>query len=499
MSSAEKLFFKRNFASSKDADQRLYLRLFDAIAAQKKYDEASLLKKFHPSFTKKNIAFQKHYLQHQICDALIHYDGRNNESQEIYNQILLIRIYRKKRLLDEAHAVWQKAVARARKTESFALLNLLKKEFEKMILLSSVHTHFDELHSIFKKNVITYTEYAKIITLRDIYTETLLCKRKAHFDLDDKLKEKITDLLKKVNENNEVFPTHSFWFRHYQQMTKATLLYLLTDIPAAFSLFQEVFKDWKKNGEYIKTDGEYYIELLYMINYAGTLNGAYDYVTATFNDPINDLIQDPLQQVNFEAIKFLALNKVYNKTGCYNEVENLVNLTKIKYKQWETSLNTELNRSINLSLGIAFFALEQYNEALYFTKRAITLYKDGTREEHLAVSQILLLLISYNLNNSVIFDAQYRTTYVYFYKRKKKHPFETALIQCLHRSFYMHDNKSKILEYQKALDVFEQNKDDVVQQMSFAIFNYPGWLISKVQRISYRQYVERKVKEEANR
>ena len=61
----------------------------------------------------------------------------------------------------------------------------------------------------------------------------------------------------------------------------------------------------------------------------------------------------------------------------------------------------------------------------------------------------------------------------------------------------MTDNKEKIKEYQKALQVFEQNKNDVVQQMTFSIFNYPGWLISKVQRITYRQYVELKVKTEA--
>jgi hypothetical protein len=61
----------------------------------------------------------------------------------------------------------------------------------------------------------------------------------------------------------------------------------------------------------------------------------------------------------------------------------------------------------------------------------------------------------------------------------------------------MTDNRSKITEYQKALGVFEQNKDDIVQQMTFSIFNYPGWLISKVQRISYRQYVEKKVRQGA--
>jgi len=159
-------------------------------------------------------------------------------------------------------------------------------------------------------------------------------------------------------------------------------------------------------------------------------------------------------------------------------------------------LNSDLNRSVNLSLSIASFVLEQYDDALYFARRVVTYFKDGTREEQLDVANILLLLITFSLDNSRLFDAQYKTTYTYFYKRKKRRHFETALAQCLHRTFYMKDNTSKIAEFQKTLAILEQNKNDIVQQMTLSTFNYHGWLLSKVQRISYRQYVEKKVREE---
>ncbi len=496
LSSSEKLFFKRNFLSSVPAVKKLYVKLFEAICGQKNYDEELILKHFHPHLNKKNIAFQKHYLQQLICKAVIEYDGRNNASQEIYNQILLIRIYRKKGLLDEAHNIWKKAVKKARLTESFALLNLLKTEFEKMILFSSTHTKYDELHSLFKSNAISYVEYADMITLRDIYAETVLLKRKAHFDIDNTLKLKITGLLKQVEQYNKAIHSASFWFRHYYLINKATLLYLLNDIPNALPLLKEVLGFWKKNSSFIVTNGEYYVELMYMINYTGILYGDYQYVKEAFNDDYNDLIEDPVQRANFEAIKYLALNKIYNKTARYDEVEKLLRFMKTKYVQWEPLLNSDMNQTVNLSLGIASFALEKYDDALYFTKRGITYFKDGTREELSSVAQILLLLITYSLNNARLFDAQYRTTYTYFYKRKKKQPFETALVSCLHRSFYITDNKNKIREYQKALLVFEENKDDVVQRMTISIFNYPAWLQSKADRIPYRQFVEKKVKAE---
>lgn len=494
LKSAEKTYFRRNYITNTTGTEKLYLKLFDAIAAQKQYDEAAILKKFSPSLNKKNIAFQKHYLQKQVCDSIILYDSKNTIDQDLYNQILLIRVYRKKGLLDEAHTLWKKAVAKARASEIYPILNLLKTEFEKMILSSNADTHFDDLHSIFKGHIITYSEYTGMITLRDIYTEVLLLKRKAHFDLDEDLKQRIAALLKIIDTTQP--DAQSFWFRHYYRMSKATLLYLMNDIEGSMPLLDQSLTDWKKHTGFIVKDGEFFIELLYMINYAGILHGSYKFVINSFNDPVTELITDPVQRANFEAIKFLALNKIYNKKAHYSEVKKLVQFMKTRYKQWEPLLNADLNRTINFSLGIACLVLEEYNDALYFVKRGNNYFKDGTREEHTAVAHILLLLITFNIDNVRLFETEYRSTYTYFHKRKKKHPFESALVHCLQKSFYLTDKKLKTAEYEKALKVFEENTDDTVQQMNVNIFNYPGWLMSKVQNIPYRRFVENKVKAE---
>lgn len=494
MSSGEKLFFKRNFSGAASDKQPLHLQLFDAIASQKKYNEDAILKKCAPALHAKNIAYQRHYLHQQLCEALLTYDSRKNAGDDLYRMIQLVRLYRKKGLLEEAHATWKKAVPLARSLESFAMLNLLKTEFEKMVLFSSLHTSYDELFSIFGEKVMSYETYAEMITLRDIYTDTLLLKRKAHYDIDEALSEKIYSLLENIGRCTPPSANQSFWYGHYYRMSRAVLLYLLGEIKVSLELLQEVLSDWKKNNRFLSSHGEYYIEVLYMINYAGILQGSYDYVRTVFNDPLNKLLDEPIQRANFEAIKYLALNKILNKTARYDEVKKLVTQMKNRYLSWEPLLNADLNRTVNLSLGIGFFVLEQYNDALYFTKRGIQWFRDGVRDEHTPVARILLLLISYSMNDSSLFDSEYRSTHAYFLKRKKKQPFETALVQCLHRTFYMKDSRKKAEEYKKALEVFEANDTNSVQQMSVSIFNYPGWLKSRVERISYRQLVERNVR-----
>lgn len=493
MSRAEKLFFKRNFSSAGNGEQTLHLQLFDAIAAQKMYDEAALLKKQGPRLNKKNIASQKHYLQQQVCESLLAYENSQQQGQDIYRMIQLIRLYRKKGLLEEAHATWKKAVPIARRLESFAMLNLLKTEFEKMLLFSSVNTSYDDMYSVFEEKIISYDEYAEMITLRDIYTETLLLKRKAHYDIDESLRKRIDSLLKKVSQCTPPTTYLSFWYGHYYRMSHAVLLYLRSDPRNSMILLQQVLADWK-NSRFLSTHGEYYVELLYMINYAGTLQGEFEFVTAAFNDPLNEQLKEPLLRANFEAIKYLALNKILNKTAQYEEVRKLIAHMKSRYLAWEPLLNADINRTVHLSLGIGFFVLEQYEDALYFTKRGINWFREDVRDEHTPVAHILLLLISYSMNNSRLFDSEHRSAYAYFHKRKNKQPFETALLHCLHRTFYMSDSKKKAEEYSKALQVFEENESNVIQQRSVNIFNYPGWLKSRVERISYRQFVERKVR-----
>ena len=75
-------------------------------------------------------------------------------------------------------------------------------------------------------------------------------------------------------------------------------------------MLQDVLSDWKKNSGFIRTHGEYYIELMYMINYAGILNGSYKYVTDAFSGPMNDMIGEPVQRANFEAIKYPICIKI---------------------------------------------------------------------------------------------------------------------------------------------------------------------------------------------
>lgn len=492
LSKAEKLFFTRNFNASHPIQETLYLKLFNAISTQKEYDETQVLKKFQPELNKKNIAYQKNYLQKQVCDSLIFYEFKRNKEYEVIRLRLLIRLYRKKGLLDEALVLWKKAITLARREEAFALSSLLKGEFEKMLLISGSHTSYNELLSLFNENLITYEDYAALITLRDIYTEIILIKRNAHFELSELDQKKINSLLDRVNSFTKADISPSFWYRHYFYMCRISLLYLLDKSPLALIDLKKLYQEWKLMTKFIKIHGEHYLEVLYMINYCGVNCGDFEFVSMAYNDKSNQLLIDSTLKINFKAYRFLAMNRLYNKTANYQAVSQLLNATKLNIAKWEPFLNMDINRTLQMSAGISFFVLEDYDNALSFIKGAVSYTTAGVRKELFSVGQVLLLLITYCMNNERLFEAQYRATYGFFYKRKK-HAFEKAIMSCLRHTFYMNDNKEKIKEYQKAILTINQNSDDVFQKNIFTIFNFYGWLESMTKRIPYKRYVEQKV------
>jgi hypothetical protein len=79
------------------------------------------------------------------------------------------------------------------------------------------------------------------------------------------------------------------------------------------------------------------------------------------------------------------------------------------------------------------------------------------------------------------------------YKKKKLHAFEKILLHSLYDTFYLNGYKEKSLLFQKALEELGQNRDNEVQQQTLNIFNFQGWLESRVQRISYKDYVKKRV------
>lgn len=488
MSPQEKRFFRRDYALyDKEKELPLYLALFDTINKQEEYDEAELIRQLKPRLKPDNISYTKNYLYEQICQALLRQNQSQEQDAEIFGQLQLIRVFRKKGLYKQALKIWQKAIVQARALELFGLIFQLKEEYRKLQLYHNPKIKNPELQNEYNNNILYSSEFTHLIKLQELHFSALIIRRKAHFNLCQEDKEKVNAILQEPVMQEEP-RTNSFLIRHYYRMTKATLLYVLNDSSAYSFAYQNV-SAWQANAQHVSYDQDNYIEVLYIFYYSAVLAKDTSCIEEVMNHPVNQEVNTESNYAYVETIKYLALNRLYNRSGNYEKVSQVLAYIKTRLAHWSRHINVELARTLYLSVGVANFALDQFEDAFYYIKQSILLFNDKTREEQYSFAYLFLLLICYEKGEPYLFEVQYKSSYSYFYRNKMPLPFEKSTIQAVAKAFHCKRRKDKKIILQTLLETLQASQNDPVQQQVFNFFNVPRWLESKTKGIPYKDLV----------
>ena len=124
----EKGYYKK-FARRHIPNGSNYLKLFDAVAAQHTFEEASLREKF------KNYAVMKVYLKDYITDGLLLYYKNKHPHVNLFSQIQKIHILLVKGQYSESLRVLKKSIAQSRQMELFSVERYLLR------VLSEINHH----------------------------------------------------------------------------------------------------------------------------------------------------------------------------------------------------------------------------------------------------------------------------------------------------------------------------------------------------------------------
>lgn len=495
MSPQEKRFFRRDYALyDKEKELPLYLALFDTINKQEEYDEAELLRQLKPRLKPDNISYTKNYLYEQLCQALLRQNQSMEQDAEIFGQLQLIRVFRKKGLYKQALKIWQKAIVQARALELFGLIFQLKEEYRKLQLYHNPKLKNPELQNEYNNNILYSSEFTHLIKLQELHFSALIIRRKAHFNLCQEDKEKVHAILQEPVMQEEP-RTNSFLIRHYYRMTKATLLYVLNDNSAYVFAYQNV-SAWQANVQHVAYDQDNYIEVLYIFYYSAVLAKDTSRIEEVMNHPVNQKVNTESNYAYVETIKYLALNRLYNRSGNYEKVSQVLAYIKTRLPHWSRHINVELARTLYLSVGVANFALDQFEDAFYYIKQSILLFNDKTREEQYSFAYLFLLLVCYEKGEPYLFEVQYKSSYSYFYRNKMPLPFEKSTIQAVAKAFHSKRQKDKKVILQALLNTLQASQNDPVQQQVFNFFNVPRWLESKTKGIPYKDLVYQQVNAE---
>lgn len=496
MNANEKRFFRRNYVSYDRAQPTpLYLRVFDLLSKQETYDEQQLLVQLRPELKNSNVSYIKNYLYEHIGIALLELKQQSDPQVKLHQQVQLIKILREKGLFKQALKIWQKAIKQARTLELFATVLQLKEEYQHLQLYNNQKIKLPDLKVVYEDVVMYYSDYAEMLKLQEIYFSALLLRRRTHFNLSKTDRISLQKLL--ADPLLETEPAvNSFRFKHLFLLSKSTLLYLSGDYKS-YPLALKNMKLWQSKPSQVTLDPDNYYESLYIFYYTAILANDISEIEAVMNHKINKQLADTAQQYYFESLKFLALNRVFNRSANYKSVKSLIEHNLPLIDKWSEFVNIEQQRTVHLSAGLACFALELLDDAFYHIKQSLLLFNDQSRAEQISFAHLFLLVICHEKKEDFLFDLQLKSTYAFFYQKKRPFIFVKDIYHLLGKTYYSRSRQERTSLFNELLEKLNQEAEQEVKTQVFQFFNFPAWIESKINNVRYRDWIVLKKQKDA--
>ena len=498
MSGNEKSYYKKLAKRHAVNNQALHLRLFDLIEKNSAYDEKKIQDHLSVA-TPARFSSLKNYLGKEVLDTLVFLNRNDDLGIQLSFILAQIEQLLEKKLLQMARKLFSKAWELASSFELYDVqVSLLRmqsrmlefrsfKEYKAQsgniaaLLRKALHYHHmqQQLHFLFEQ-----LQTLKKITLLRFTDEQ-------HAEVME-IKKALLELKPKAEESE--------WTLIMQYNALALCEHMLFEFEECRQHCRHMLEFWQRNPAFIGVYPEYFLNSantdFYNLFALKDIEQVAHHLSA-YRLLAEANIRNEYSRKQWEIIAFNTILKINHKTGNYDKVAVLVNEKAAGVMSFARQvLPPSEMLSVITSTCISYFVLGQWKEAEDLIFDIKELNREINREDIFYFTVIFHLLIIYEQKESLRLDSAIEAAYHLLYARKKLRPFEKQIMLFLKRlaaTKGQADIAALILPFLQDLDKY---KNDPVKKLYFLYFNYYGWLESKMQGVTYRNYIVRKIAED---
>lgn len=476
-----KLHSKRHVIGSKNN----YVRLFDAVSAQKQFDKNSLRKE--GAFSHFRVV--KNRLYGAVLNSLEEF--HSSQRMEVRSMLNRIEILFNKSLFANCRKLIRKAKLLAQKNEMFeSLLEIIHWEYRIAIRAYNL----EEVNKCIE-------EEAKCLQLYSNY--------KLYFDLANRIAMKYQQIGHERNEKGmrEVFElarhpqlrnssgAHSFRASMYYY--EALCFYAL-----AKGNFKKVYVYSKKMIDLFGSNQ--HMISLYPSAYLGKMNKLLIALTGLKKYDEMFLYLQQLKEVK-SSLKALSdrtlaffyqyqLLNYYIWTGRFAEAESDLKLIERELPVYETKLNPQQRMVLYLVISETYFGRENYKRALYWLNKVVFLGELYQRKDIESFTRMFSLIIHYELRSEPDFMASlFRSAYRFLYKRERLYKFEVAVMNFIKQNILREPGRSEMrMQFRKLKSRLEDLGKDPYEKHALEYFDYISWLESKIENRTFAEVIKGK-------
>jgi len=477
LTKSEKRFIKLN--AQVHGGNKIYLKLLDAIARQKEYDEEELMRLFRGEEFTKQFSVAKNYLQNFILKQLRQYHSKLKANIECKNLLIDIEIL----FWKGQYKLAEKLIA---KTEKFA------SKYELFLVLEELNYWHGRIYSALlkldKSSVKKTTEkhqnnlarYQNIVDYRALISKAHLLTKQSEVVRDDEEYDEYqkllnNPLLQDINNAQSYDAKYSFY------VLNSVLQRIAGNIDESANYRIKLVKFIEDNPCFLEENPIQYIASIHNL----LMHSLIVHDHELFNDTITKFRKHNFKMPHEKANMFSSLCLFelgyYTEYGEYDKAKEFVENTVVKYESVNSLLNLEHEFLLHYHAALAYYYLEDYSVALGWINKVINLTSKDLRVDVRASTYVLNILTHYELDNLELLPYLVKSVLNYYRTIKMHRKIDEYFLSMFKNIPSKTDKKALISFLEKKRIELIQIKD---QSMIVSDISYLDWIDSKIQGVS---------------
>jgi hypothetical protein len=490
----EKRYFKLAVTVHDGGGEKNYMKLFNAIAAQKVYDEDALKKELKGEKLLRRFDMSKNYLYKLVLNTLQSYHRESSIEQELHNLLNRSLVLYHKMLYKECNEVLLKARKIARKFDYHEILVQILQLMIRVAMAEKKDVRYtDPLHEE-HRNVLE--KVARVNEYRKLYHRLYTFFAKKGNDMRVAgLKRQYKEFLADPLISGKVKP-QLYEEKNYFLLTSGLCHFCLGETQKSFDFTRKQLALITSNPQRIGEDPETYITALNSVIFYGSELVRIKEVEEGFLLLEEFLRTYPLQKHKI-FIAYDNMMALYLTAGSFREGLPYADKVGEELPFFTDKLFESNLVSLYYDMFYIYFGCRKFEAALVWMNKLLNETTLFVREDIQVTARITNLILHYELKNYDLLPYLLRRTYRFLSKRKRLYRTEKIILKFVGRAL-------KVSYYDQAaiLEMFEEIKEElefVMRRPEEArilteYFEYTAWLESKIERSSFEKIVYEKKK-----
>lgn len=491
LSSQEKRYLKI-IAKNKGELNNKYIRLFELIEQSEIFDEDTYRRTLYPNLplNSKKYSELKSYLFQFVLRCLRDFDESHSIDSTIKNGLLNVRVLFNRSKFKYAFIEINKLLKLTYRYEKFKwTLDLL--EWKKRIAyVSSDISFFDKnLETIQAEEKEVMGQLYNYKTYEQLFYQLYLFLRKKPSHKKDELKDFIADEVLKA-------PAHALSFRGLVYYYRIWSIYYFSI--GAFQQFayenEKLIRHIESRLYFFKEDISHYIASLSNHCVAGFLVEDYALLNTSLEklQNLKPITLDDRIRINrqYYSSKF----KLCILSGDFDEgLQIFSTFDRIIPEEHRHIFS---NSSFLFQYFYLFFGVGDYEKALDYLNKWINMPRHAERQDMQAVARILLLLIHFEMGNTLLLTSMIRSSKRYLNLKQRSAVLEGLFLPAMREVLKVPVGKEQEEIFQKLLADIRQLPQGA--NPLFDIFDFEAWVESQVSEQCFADIIRKKFENKNN-